>query len=111
MTMPDSVALAGAVIADRNLERNRVTGERGKLRFGPGRNGDAKFIVTTVRNLDAESFEALRGTAEGIRTSYLHAGLRALYINPDREDLSDAHKAAAALGLLVAELLGVNVPV
>jgi len=109
----DPTVLVDQVIAERKLEENTITWTRGRLRFSPGMAGDGSFIDDTVAGLKPDERRVLDDMAATIDEPRLHAGYRALHVNPDvtSEARLAAYRPAVVLGLLIADRLGVNVPV
>ena len=113
MTQFDPTALADQIIRERQLEEVTVTWTRNRLRFSPSMVGDAAYISDQVRALRKDQREALAAQFDGRPGPMQQAAYRALHIDPSRYDDSFVtdHKASAEMGLVIAQRMGVNVPV
>jgi hypothetical protein len=113
MTQFDPTTLADRIIRERKLEEIHVTWTHNRLRFSPSMVGDATYISDQVRALRKDQQEALAVQFDGRPGPMQQAAYRAMHIDPTRYEDSfvTEHKASAELGLVIAERMGVNVPV
>jgi len=107
----DPTVLADQIIAERNLDEISVTWTGNRLRYSPTMVGDAAYISDQVRALSEDQRKDLAAKFDGRSGPMQQAAFRALHIDSTRGDISTTHKASAELGLVIAERMGVNVPV